>query len=101
MLAQFSIIPIGKGESLGDTIAGVIKVVEASGLPYKLNPMGTVLEGRWDEVMDTVRKCHEYVMDGSQRAVTNISIDDRKGAQNRIEEKVRSVERRLGKDLNK
>jgi uncharacterized protein (TIGR00106 family) len=101
MLVEFSIIPVGAGSSIGDQLAGVLKIVDASGLPYKVNPMGTVIEGEWDEVMKLIKKCHDAVMKTGERAVTTISIDDRKGKPNRIEEKVKSIEKRIGKSLKK
>jgi uncharacterized protein (TIGR00106 family) len=101
MLVEFSIIPIGVGSSLSAHLAEVLKIVDASGLPYKLNPMGTVIEGEWDETMKLIRKCHKAVMKTGERTVTIISIDDRKGKTNRIEAKVKSVEKRLGKSLKK
>jgi uncharacterized protein (TIGR00106 family) len=101
MLAEFSIIPIGSGSSLGDRLAEVLRIVDASGIPYKINPMGTVVEGEWDEVIRLIRKCHNAVMKTGERAVTTISIDDRKGKPNRIEQKVKSIERRIGKSLKK
>jgi uncharacterized protein (TIGR00106 family) len=79
----------------------VLKIVDASGLPYKINPMGTVIEGEWDEIMKLIKKCHNTVMKTGERAVTTISIDDRKGKPNRIDEKVKSIERRIGKSLKK
>lgn len=101
MLVEFSIIPIGVGSSIGDQLAEVLKIVDSSGLPYKVNPMGTVIEGEWDEVMKLIKKCHRTMMKLSDRAITTISIDDRKGKPNRIEEKVKSLERRIGKTLKK
>jgi uncharacterized protein (TIGR00106 family) len=101
MLVEFSIIPIGLGSSVGDQVAEVLKIVDASGLPYKINPMGTVVEGEWDEVIRLIRKCHKSVMRTGERAVTTISIDDRKGRPNRIDLKVRSIEKRIGKSLRK
>ena len=101
MLAEFSIIPIGAGSSIGDRLAEVLRIVDASGIPYKINPMGTVVEGEWDEVIRLIKKCHKTVMKTGERAVTTISIDDRKGKPNRIEEKVKSIERRIGKSLKK
>lgn len=101
MLAEFSIVPLGVGSSIGDRLAEVLKIVDASGLPYKVNPMGTVIEGEWNEVMKLIRRCHSTAMKRGERAITTISIDDRKGKPNRIEEKVRSVERRIGKSLKK
>ncbi len=101
MLIQFSVVPIGVGSSIGDKLAEVLRIVDSSGLPYKVNPMGTVVEGEWDEVMALVRKCHEAVMKTGERALTTISVDDRKGKPNRLEEKVKSVEKRIGKALKK
>ncbi|MCL5022915.1 MAG: MTH1187 family thiamine-binding protein [Nitrospirae bacterium] len=101
MLAEFSVIPVGTGSSIGAQLAEVLKIVDASGLPYKLNPMGTVVEGEWGEVMKLIRKCHATVMKTGERAVTTVVIDDRKGKPNRIEEKVKSIEKRIGKSLKK
>jgi uncharacterized protein (TIGR00106 family) len=101
MLAEFSIVPVGVGSSIGDQLAEVLRIVDESGLPYKINPMGTVIEGEWDEVMRLIKKCHKTVMKNGERAVTTISIDDRKGKPNRIEAKVKSIEKRLGKALKK
>ncbi|HKZ57753.1 MAG TPA: MTH1187 family thiamine-binding protein [Thermodesulfovibrionales bacterium] len=101
MLAEVSIIPIGIGSSIGDKLAEVLKIIDASGLPYKVNPMGTVIEGEWDEIMKLIKKCHEAVIKTGERAITTITIDDRKGKPNRIEEKVKSIEKRLGKTLKK
>ena len=101
MLVQFSIVPLGKGSSIGDDIAEVLKIVDSSKLPYKINPMGTVVEGSWAEIVRLIRKCHNTVLRNSERIITTISIDDRKGKKNRIEEKVRSVEKRLKTTLKK
>jgi uncharacterized protein (TIGR00106 family) len=101
MLAEFSVVPIGTGSSIGDQLAEVLKIVDASGLPYKVNPMGTVVEGEWNDIMKLIRKCHGSVMKTGQRALTTISIDDRKGKPNRIDAKVKSIEKRIGKALKK
>ena len=101
MLVEFSIIPIGAGSSIGDQLAEALKIVDASGLPYKVNPMGTVVEGEWDEIMKLIKKCHSTVMKNGERVVTTISIDDRKNKPGRIEEKLKSIERRMGKTLKK
>jgi uncharacterized protein (TIGR00106 family) len=101
MLAEVSIIPIGIGSSIGDKLAEVLKIIDASGLPYKVNPMGTVIEGEWDEIMKLVKKCHDALMKTGERTITTVTIDDRKGKPNRIEKKVKSIEKRLGKNLKK
>ncbi|HYA31336.1 MAG TPA: MTH1187 family thiamine-binding protein, partial [Thermodesulfovibrionales bacterium] len=62
MLAESSIVPVGLGSSIGDQLAEVLKIVDTSGLPYKINPMGTVVEGEWDDVLQLIKKCHGAVM---------------------------------------
>ncbi|BCB96992.1 hypothetical protein JZK55_19140 [Dissulfurispira thermophila] len=101
MLAEFSIIPIGVGSSIGDQLAIALKIVDESGMPYKVNPMGTVVEGEWDNIMNLIKQCRDEVMKKGDRVIISITIDDRKGKQNRIEEKVASVEKRIGKILKK
>ncbi|MEW6109987.1 MAG: MTH1187 family thiamine-binding protein [Nitrospirota bacterium] len=99
MLIEFSIVPIGSGSSIGDCLADVLKIVDSSGLPYKVNPMGTVIEGKWDELFKVIRKCHMTALRNEERVMTCITIDDRKGKPNRIEQKVKSIEKRIGKKL--
>jgi uncharacterized protein (TIGR00106 family) len=99
MLVEFSVVPIGTGVSVSPQIARVLKIVAESGVNYKANPMGTVLEGDWDSVMAVVKKCHEAVMKDGERALTTITIDDRKGKEARIEKKLASVEQKLGMKL--
>lgn len=99
MLIEFSIVPIGIGSSIGEQLARVLKIVDESGVPYKVNPMGTVMEGEWDQLIKIVKKCHSAVMEQGERAITTMSVDDRKGKPNRIDEKVKSIEKRLGKKL--
>jgi uncharacterized protein (TIGR00106 family) len=101
MLAEFSVVPLGKGESVSQYVAECIKIVESSGIEYRINPMGTVLEGEYDQVMPIIRACHMRVMELSDRVITSIKIDDRKGRKDMLDRKVRSVEKRLGKELRK
>lgn len=101
MLVEFSIVPLGAGSSISEQVAEVLRIVDASGIPYKINPMGTVVEGEWDKIMKLIRKCHKTVMKNHERVVTTLTIDDRKGKKSRIDQKVTSVERRVGKSLKK
>jgi len=100
MLAEFSIIPIGTGESVGEVVAGVIRLVDASGLPYKANAMGTIVEGEWDTVMALLKKCHDEALRLSPRVVSHISIDMRPSRPNdRLTEKLKGVEKRLDRNI--
>lgn len=102
MLVEFNIIPIGKGESVGDTIASVLSIVDNSGLPYRANAMSTVIEGSWDECMGLIKKCHDEVMKTAPRLYSCIAIDLRPSKPlDRLTEKLKSVEKRLGKSIKK
>lgn len=101
MIAEFSIWPIGGGVSTSEQVAKVVKLVDESGIPYKLNAMSTVIEGEWDQIMGLISKCHQLMAKEMERVVINITIDDRRGRTERITKKVESVERILGKPVSK
>jgi uncharacterized protein (TIGR00106 family) len=94
MIAEFSIVPIGKGESVSQYVAECVKIVRASGLEHELTPMGTVVQGQFDEVMSVIASCHKKVRTMSDRVLTSIKIDDRKNEKPMLQ-KVESVESKL------
>ncbi len=98
-IAEFSISPLGKDVSVSKYVARCLDLVDRSGLAYRLNPMGTVVEGTFDEVMDLIARCHKAVARDCERVSTVIKIDDRKGARGQIQEKVAKVERLVGRKL--
>ena len=99
MIAEFSILPVGKGESLSAAVARIIALVERSGLDYQLTAMGTLVEGEPKEVWRLLERCHQAGRKESRRVLTAIRIDDRAGARNRLFGKVRSVEKKLGRRI--
>lgn len=101
MLLEFSIVPLGVGESLGAYVAKLISIVDKSGLPYKATPMGTVIEGDWEALMEVVKQCHALMTKHAPRVITTIKIDDRQGRTGMIEAKLASVERHLGKKISR
>lgn len=101
MMVEFTVVPLGTGASVSPVIARVMKIVMDSGVRYKANPMGTVIEGEWGQLMDLVRKCHDEAMKDADRVVTSIKIDDYKGKGFRLDTKLESVEHKLGKKLER
>lgn len=99
-LLEFSITPLGRGDSVGDAVARALDIVEASGVPYRLNPMGTVLEGEWEQVFGVVRRCADALGSNGERLSIAIKVDHRPGVSGRLASKVESVERRLGRKLS-
>ncbi len=99
VLLEFSMTPLGEGESVSQYVARSLDIIEASGLDYRLHAMGTVIEGEWDEVFDVVRRCHEAMNADCDRVTCSIKVDSRKGATGRLTSKVKSVEQKLGRTL--
>ncbi len=101
ILLEFSMSPLDKGGSVGTYVARSLDIVDRSGLPYRLHSMGTVLEGEWDDVMGVVRDCYERMRQDCDRISCSIKIDYRKGAGGRLDAKIDSVEKRLGRKLRR
>ena len=95
VLLEFSMSPLGKGESVSKYVSRSLDIIDNSGVPYRLNPMGTVLEGEWDEVFAVVRKCYERMKKDCNRISCSIKVDYRKGHSGRLVSKVASVEKTL------
>ena len=101
VLLEFSMTPLDKGESVSEYVSRSLEIISQSSVDYRLNPMGTVLEGEWDEVMGVVKQCYEKMSSDCKRITCGIKIDYREVKSGRLESKVASVEKKLGKKLNK
>lgn len=99
MVVEFSVVPVGKGEELAGLVAGIIDIVDRSGLPYQLTSMGTIVEGDWDQVFALIRECHLKMRRDAGRVLTHIAVDDRERAKGRLKGKVEDVEKTLGRPL--
>jgi uncharacterized protein (TIGR00106 family) len=99
VLLDFSMSPVGKGESMAPYVARCLEVITASGLDYRLHSMGTTVEGEWDQVFAVVQRCFEALRPDCDRISCNIRVDYRKGNARRIESKVKHVEELVGRPL--
>ena len=99
LLAEISMWPMDKGESVGHYVARLLDIIDRSGLPYKLGSLGTCIEGDYDAVMAVIRQCHEALAADCNRIACTIKMDWRKGSEGAIEKKVRSVEQKVGRKL--
>ena len=99
VLLEFSMAPTGQGESLSAQVARILDLIDRSGLPYQLTPMGTLLEGEWAEVMAVVTACFEMLAADCPRIGVHIKVDYRAGPAGRLQSKVAKVEQRLGRKL--
>ncbi len=95
VIVEFSIFPMDKGESLSPYVARALKLIQDSGLPYELNPMGTCVEGEWREVMALVDRCFQALEKDCNRINLSLKADYRKGPAGRMKSKVISVTEKL------
>jgi len=96
VLLEFSVTPLGEGESVSRHVARCVELVAASGLDYRLHAMGTIVEGDLPTVLDLMRRCIERVAEDCPRVTCSAKLDYRPGHAGRLDAKVRSVEEKLG-----
>lgn len=91
--------PLDKGESVGEYVARSLDIIDRSGVDYRLNPMGTVLEGSWEECFRVVQDCYEAMSKDCTRISVTVKVDARGGHDGRLAGKLASVEKRVGRPL--
>lgn len=101
VLLEFSISPLGKGDSVSEYVAQSVEIIDASGLDYELHAMGTIVEGELSEVLSVLQKCMEAMATDCDRISCTAKLDYRPGKSGRIQSKVKSVEERLGRRLGR
>ena len=99
LLIELSMSPMDKGPSVSKWVARSLEIIDRSGLPYRLGPMGTCIEGEWDEVLAVVKKCWKRMSRDSVRITFSVKGDWRRGASGRLESKVATVEHHLKRKL--
>lgn len=91
----FTLVPIDAGISVSPYVAAIERVLEASGLTFEINCNSTNVEGEWDEVFATIKRCHQVVHDaGAPRIHTCLQVGTRTDRKQRMAEKLESVRKR-------
>jgi uncharacterized protein (TIGR00106 family) len=101
MLLEFSMTPLGKGESISSYVARSLDIIDQSGLDYQLTAMGTILEGEPEELLAVLQQCLDAMSSDCDRVTCTAKFDFRRGQQGRIRAKVNSVEEKAGRPLRK
>jgi uncharacterized protein (TIGR00106 family) len=95
VMADFSIIPIGHGNtSVGKYVGEAVKAIsKIKGIRYEITAMGTILEAeRLDTILEAVKHAHEAVSKLSvQRIESTLRIDDRRDKPRTLEDKIQTV----------
>ncbi len=101
MVMELTIIPLGRGRSISGDIASLVKIIEDSGLDYRMTAFGTLVEGSWEQLIALARECHFAVRNKTERVLTMIRIDDYGERTGEIEGAVKRVEQKLGRAVKK
>jgi uncharacterized protein (TIGR00106 family) len=97
VILDLSVVPLGVGVSVSRYVVACQKVLTEAGLKPRLHAYGTTIEGEWDTVLAAVKRCHEVVHDmGVPRISTTIKLGTRTDRPQSMEDKVRSVQEKLG-----
>ncbi len=97
VVAELSIFPLDKGDSLAPYVAKAVTVIEQAGLPYQLGAMATSFEGSWSEVVSVVNLCFAALEPHADRIIVNFRADFRKGREGRLAGKVDSVRQEMAR----
>jgi uncharacterized protein (TIGR00106 family) len=101
VLMEFSMTPLGEGVSVSAYVARCVEIVERSGLDYRLHAMGTVVEGDLDDLLALLQQCFAALAADCERITCSAKFDYRSGPGGRLDAKVDSVEKKLGRKLNR
>jgi len=100
-LVEFSMFPTEQTQSKSAFVARVLDIVDKSGLNYQLTPMGTIIEGETvEEVLAVINQAYQELQKDCGRIYSSIKIDWRDGDVGRLNNKIASVEEKLGRKLN-
>jgi len=95
MLGSFSITPLGASDSVGDVVAGCVRIVRDSGLPNETTAMFTTVEGDAAEVFAVLQRCIDYAAQRAPRVSVTAKFDHRPGHEGALTAKIDRVERAL------
>ncbi len=101
VLLEFSITPLGQGESVSPYVARCVDLIDSSGLDYQLHAMGTIVEGELHDVLALLERCVEALSVDCPRISVSAKLDYRAGKSGRLTSKVERIETALGRTLKK
>jgi uncharacterized protein (TIGR00106 family) len=97
VLFEFAMFPTDKGESASPYVIRIIKMIRESGANYKLTPMGTIIETEtMEEALALISKAYAQLELDCNRIYSTVKFDIRKGPKGRMEQKIRSIENKIG-----
>ena len=98
VLLDLGIFPMNQGASVGAFVAPVVAMIRASGHPYQLGAMGTLVETEdLESALALIGRAHQVLAaQGCRRVYATAKLDMRDGPLGRLEAKVARVSALLG-----
>ena len=98
VLLEFAMFPTDKGEGVSNYVSRIIKMIDQSGENYQLTPMGTIIEfNTMKDALLLIEKAYDQLEADCNRIYSSLKFDIRKGKENRLEGKIKSIEKKIGK----
>ncbi|NBT59807.1 thiamine-binding protein [bacterium] len=96
VIVDFCLVPLGVGVSVSKYVAACQEVFEMAGLKTHLHAYGTNVEGDWDLVFSSIKKCHEVIHKmGAPRISSTLKFGTRTDRAQTMEDKVKSVKEKI------
>lgn len=98
-IVEVTVVPLGTGSpSVSEYVAACESVLrQETRVKSMLTPMSTILEGELDVILELIRKVHEVPFEkGALRVSTTIRIDERRDKKSSMEQKLHSVNEKIG-----
>ena len=97
VLLNFAIFPTDKGDSVSKYVSEVIRYINKSSYPYQLTSMGTIVEtANLDQALEIINNSYRILEPYSDRVYITSTIDIQKNKKNRINNKIKSIEDKIG-----
>jgi uncharacterized protein (TIGR00106 family) len=82
-VAELTVFPLGTGEpTVRDHVRVLYRLVQESGLTHQLTAMGTIVEGRVEDILALTGRLHDACFEagpGATRVYTTLRLDERRG----------------------
>jgi uncharacterized protein (TIGR00106 family) len=98
VIVEFSMFPTDKGDSVSSYVARIVKMLHEGGISYQLTPMGSIFEvEEMPDALAVIAKAYRQLELDCGRVFATAKFDIRKGKTNRMKNKIRAVEDKIGK----
>ncbi len=98
VLVEFAMFPTDKSESVSKYVSRIIEMFKNSEINYKLTPMGTVFEtDTMENALKILLSAYETLEPDCNRIYSTVKFDIRKNKNNRMSQKIKSIEDKIGK----